>query len=207
MGITAILINPYELGRQSFGLAHPAAVLREAGHTVRCIDFSVQQLSDELFQGAQLVAIQLAMHTATRIAIEALERIRMSAPGAHVCCYGLYAPVNEAYLRELGVDTILGGEFEPALAFLAQSLSTGTNAADDVSADILSNDAKVSFVVPYRDELTPLDQHAGLRLADGTEITMGFAETTRGCKHLCRHCPVVPVYKGRFRAIPADIVL
>jgi hypothetical protein len=36
---------------------------------------------------------------------------------------------------------------------------------------------------------------------------VGFVETTRGCKYLCRHCPVVPVYQGRFRVIPADIVL
>jgi hypothetical protein len=36
---------------------------------------------------------------------------------------------------------------------------------------------------------------------------MGFTETTRGCKHTCRHCPVVPVYNGRFIAIPKDVVL
>jgi len=44
-------------------------------------------------------------------------------------------------------------------------------------------------------------------MTDGSEKTVGFAETTRGCKYLCRHCPVVPVYKGRFFVIPADIVL
>ena len=36
---------------------------------------------------------------------------------------------------------------------------------------------------------------------------MGFAEASRGCKHLCGHCPVVPIYNGRFRAVPVDIVL
>jgi len=52
-----------------------------------------------------------------------------------------------------------------------------------------------------------LSKYAHLINPDGTTRTVGFAETTRGCKYFCRHCPVVPVYQGRFRAIPADIVL
>ncbi|HLW77993.1 MAG TPA: radical SAM protein, partial [Terriglobia bacterium] len=32
-------------------------------------------------------------------------------------------------------------------------------------------------------------------------------EASRGCKHLCRHCPVVPVYGGRFRIVDRDVVL
>ena len=36
---------------------------------------------------------------------------------------------------------------------------------------------------------------------DGRRI-VGSTDATRGCKHLCRHCPIVPVYKGRFRATP-----
>ena len=35
----------------------------------------------------------------------------------------------------------------------------------------------------------------------------GYTEASRGCKHLCRHCPVVPVYEGKFRVVPADVVL
>jgi hypothetical protein len=27
-----------------------------------------------------------------------------------------------------------------------------------------------------------------------------------GCKHLCRHCPIVPVYEGRFRIVSQDVV-
>ena len=42
-----------------------------------------------------------------------LRRCRASerlAPQAHLCVYGLYAPMNEALLRGLGVGTMLGGE-------------------------------------------------------------------------------------------------
>jgi hypothetical protein len=36
---------------------------------------------------------------------------------------------------------------------------------------------------------------------------MGSTDATRGCKHLCRHCPIVPVYNGQFRVVPVDVVL
>ena len=35
----------------------------------------------------------------------------------------------------------------------------------------------------------------------------GHVEATRGCKYLCRHCPIPPVYQGRFFAVPVDVVL
>ena len=34
-----------------------------------------------------------------------------------------------------------------------------------------------------------------------------YVEASRGCLHVCRHCPVVPVYGGRFFVVPADVVL
>ena len=66
---------------------------------------------------------------------------------------------------------------------------------------------KTAFVVPDRSALPPLEKYASLILPDGTRRTVGFAETTRGCRYFCRHCPIVPVYEGRFFVIPADIVL
>jgi hypothetical protein len=44
-------------------------------------------------------------------------------------------------------------------------------------------------------------------MPDGTRRVVGSTEATRGCKHLCRHCPIVPVYNGVFRAIPLDVVM
>ena len=74
---------------------------------------------------ADLVAFYVPMHTATRLAVALLPRIREINPRAHLCFYGLYAPVNETYLRGLGVQTILGGEFEEGLAALARRLASG----------------------------------------------------------------------------------
>jgi radical SAM superfamily enzyme YgiQ (UPF0313 family) len=64
--------------------------------------------------------------------------------------------------------------------------------------------APVSF---DRSGLPALARYARLQMPDGTARVVGSTEATRGCKHLCRHCPIVPVYKGRFRAVPADVVL
>src|SRR6185295_4904284 len=35
----------------------------------------------------------------------------------------------------------------------------------------------------------------------------GYAEASRGCLHRCRHCPIPPVYDGRFFVVPRDVVL
>src|SRR5262249_21827196 len=63
------------------------------------------------------------------------------------------------------------------------------------------------FRVPDRSGLPPLSRYARLRLPDGTERSTGYTEASRGCKHFCRHCPIVPVYKGRLRLVPTEVVL
>ena len=199
-----VLISPYEIGRQPFGLAEPAALLQDAGCIVDCLDLSVQMLEPDVLRDADLVGIYLAMHTATRIATEALPRIREMVPAAHLCVYGLYAPMNESLFRGLGVGTVLGGEFESGLLSVVERLRTGDGA---VQTEALVDLSKVAFVVPDRSGLPELSEYAQLELPDGSRQIVGFVEATRGCKHVCRHCPVVPVYEGRFSVVPRDIVL
>ncbi|MGE5241206.1 MAG: CUAEP/CCAEP-tail radical SAM (seleno)protein [Bacteroidota bacterium] len=199
-----VLINPYELGRQPFGLAEAAAWLARAGCEVHCLDLALQRLEPEVLRDARLVAIYVAMHTATRIAVEALPRVRELAPQAHLCVYGLYAPMNEKLLRELGAETVLGGEVEPALLSLVERLRAGDGHAQ---TEPVVNLSKIVFLVPDRRALPPLARYAHLQLPDGGRKIVGFAEGSRGCKHLCRHCPVVPVYRGTFRVIPVDTVM
>ena len=55
--------------------------------------------------------------------------------------------------------------------------------------------------------LAPLERYASLQLPDGTRRIVGATDATRGCKHRCRHCPIVPVYDGQFRVVPVDVVL
>ncbi|MBE0612837.1 MAG: radical SAM protein [Burkholderiales bacterium] len=202
---TVALINPYELGRQPFALAEPAAWLKRDGFDVHCIDLSLQQLDSVPLSGARLVAVYVGMHTATRIAVEALPRIRALAPHAHLCVYGLYAPMNQQLLRGLGVQTILGGEFEPGLAELARRLRAGENC--DIQTGPVVNLAKIDFLTPDRSGLPGLERYAHLLTSEGGKKRLGFIEASRGCKHLCRHCPVVPVYQGKFRVVPVPVVM
>ncbi|HYL79280.1 MAG TPA: CUAEP/CCAEP-tail radical SAM protein, partial [Candidatus Acidoferrum sp.] len=203
-GLKVVLISTYELGRQPFGLASPAAWLRQAGATVRCLDTAVAPLDERAIRDADLVAFHVPMHTATRLAAALVPRVTRLNPHAHLCFYGLYAPVNEAYLRALGAATILGGEFEAGLASLVRRLSAGGNGGQ--VEPVISLDRQ-QFLIPDRRELPSLSAYAHLNLADGRVRTVGYTEASRGCKHLCRHCPVVPVYAGRFRIVQREAVL
>ena len=199
-----VLISPYELGRQPFALAHLAAWLKEAEHDVQCIDLSLEKLEPTVLSGASMVAVYVAMHTATRIAAAAMPRIRVLAPTAHIAIFGLYAPMNEALFRSLGAKTILGGEVEPRLVSLAGEVSNG---GPQIQTSAELSFEKISFRVPDRTTLPELSRYAHLNLNAKETRVVGFAEGSRGCKHLCRHCPVVPVYKGKFRIVPVNIVL
>src|SRR5579862_839843 len=51
--VNILLLATYELGRQPFGLASPAAWLRKGGHFVRCFDLSRQSLDESALREAQ----------------------------------------------------------------------------------------------------------------------------------------------------------
>ena len=185
------------MGRQPFGLASPGAWLRADHHDVTLIDTSCAPLSRPAVESAELIAFFLPMHTATKLTLRVIARVRDVNPHAHLAAYGLYAPLNERALRDAGVTTILGGEFEPALRDLARNLST--------QFPLVSLDRQ-QFLVPDRSGLPPLASYAQLIVPDGTR-RVGYTEASRGCKHLCRHCPVVPVYRGLFRIVQPEVVL
>ncbi len=206
--MNVLLISTYELGRQPFGLASPAAWLRREGCAVRCLDLSVETLPEPAVAGADLIAFHVPMHTATRLAVRAVERVRELNPRAQLCFYGLYAPLNEDLLRRLGAATILGGEFEQGLASLARRLATGApGAAETGQAEPRVSLARQQFLVPERDGLPALDRYARLHVTAGDLRIVGYTEASRGCRHRCRHCPIVPVYDGRFRIVQPDVVL
>jgi radical SAM superfamily enzyme YgiQ (UPF0313 family) len=213
-----VLISTYDLGRQPFGLASPAAWLRGAGHDVQAVDLTRARLPEDAVRAASLVAFYLPMHTATRLALAVIDRVRDLNPAVHVCAYGLYAPLNAGVLREHGVQTILGPEFEPRLADLAASFrlqveaTSGRGAPDGPAGPggfhLQAEDPlpRVAFITPDRSGLPPLTKYASLQVGAERRV-VGYTEATRGCKHRCRHCPIVPVYDGRFRAVPIDVVI
>jgi radical SAM superfamily enzyme YgiQ (UPF0313 family) len=62
------------------------------------------------------------------------------------------------------------------------------------------------FPIPTRTTLPPLCEYARLEY-QGQEHVVGYVEASRGCLHTCLHCPIVPVYQGRFFLFPAPVVL
>ena len=209
-----LLIGTYDLGRQPFGLASPAAWLRRAGVNATAVDLSRQPLPIEAAASARFVAFYLPMHTATRLALPVIDRVRALNPSATICAFGLYAPLNEALLRQHGVTAILGAEAEEDLVTVVRSGGTlvppDTVAPPDTGrTDVRPLRAlpKLQFIQPDRSGLPSLDKYASLTMPDGTIKVVGATEATRGCKHRCRHCPIVPIYDGQFRVVPVDVVL
>jgi hypothetical protein len=65
---------------------------------------------------------------------------------------------------------------------------------------------KLPFPRPSRNRLPALTKYARLE-RDGRQELAGYVEASRGCRHLCTHCPIPPVYGGRFFVVPRDVVL
>jgi radical SAM superfamily enzyme YgiQ (UPF0313 family) len=197
----ALLISTYELGRQPYGLASPAAWLRRAGWDVVCADVTRERLQRASIEDADLVGFHLPMHTATRLAGPVIRKVREINPSARVCAYGLYAPLNRDWLRSIGVDAVFGGEFEEELTTYATRADGGGQAERSASLP------RIHYLVPDRRGLPPPAQYAVLHMGDGRQKVVGSTDASRGCKHLCRHCPVVPIYRGQFRIVPPAVVL
>jgi radical SAM superfamily enzyme YgiQ (UPF0313 family) len=211
-----VLISTYELGRQPFGVVSPAAWLRKRGQHVTCFDLTRQSLDHGEVASAELMAIYLPMHTATRLAAQLIPELRRLNPRGHLCCYGLYAPMNVELLQSLGVQTLLGGEFESGLVDLAEQLSSALpeRSSPSRNADVpqvqtqpLISLERLQFEVPDRRGLPPIEKYAHLLIPGDGYRLVGSTEASRGCKHLCRHCPIVPVYKGVFRIVQREVVL
>jgi radical SAM superfamily enzyme YgiQ (UPF0313 family) len=209
----SVLISTYEMGRQPFGIASAAAWLQAAGSMVTCVDASKERLHDATLASADLIAFHLPMHTATRLAAPLIARARAVNPAARICAYGLFAPLNAEWLCSLGVDAVFGGEFEEDLAAWAQN---GAGTLGPQSQQFSATSAlnrrgsplpKIHFLVPDRSGLPPLSRYATLQMPDGERRLVGYTEASRGCRHLCRHCPIVPIYEGQFRVVQADVAL
>ena len=209
-----LLLSCYELGHQPLNLGWPTAVLQEAGFQVQACDLAVDALPAAAAREAALVAIAVPMHTALRLGVEAAQQVRAHNPAAHINFYGLYAWLNQQFLlagdRPVA-DSVTAGEVEAVLADLARTLLQGGSADRVPGVSTAGRRAepvlqRLQLPVPDRSQLRPLDSYARI-IIDGEARLAGYTEASRGCLHTCTHCPVVPVYQGRFFVIPVETVL
>jgi radical SAM superfamily enzyme YgiQ (UPF0313 family) len=186
------------------------AFLKQAGFEPGALDLSVEHLDLEKASRARFVGISVPMHTALRLGVQAARRVRAAHPSCHICFFGLYASLNADYLLSEVADSVIGGESEEALVSLVQALEAGTpHQAQGVSlrgrlqGPLIQ---RIAFTLPERQSLPGLGRYAQLEL-NGERRLAGAVEASRGCKHRCLHCPIPPIYGGRFFIVPKETVL
>ena len=197
-----LLVGCYELGHQPLAVAWPAAALERAGYAPATLDVSVEGFDAERARAARLVAISVPMHTALRLGVKVAARVREVNAGCHIAFYGLYATLNASYLLAHGADSVMSGEVEAPLVELAGALEAGRPPAREAAPHL----ARTDLPTPSRATLPALKRYAQLE-RDGRMQLAGYVEASRGCKHHCRHCPIPPVYGGRFFVVAPDVVL
>ncbi|HET7092613.1 MAG TPA: CUAEP/CCAEP-tail radical SAM protein, partial [Thermomicrobiales bacterium] len=129
--------------------------------------------------------------------------------------FGLYATLNADFLLGRCADSVISGEYEAPLLALVEALDRGAPAETVPLVGTRTRPAPpalapapepLRLVPPARDGLPALRSYAGLE-RDGVIVPVGYVETTRGCHHECRHCPIPPIYGGRFVVTPREVVL
>jgi radical SAM superfamily enzyme YgiQ (UPF0313 family) len=205
-----LLISCYELGHQPLGIAMPLGFLERAGYAPDGMDLSVESFETDRVNRARFVGICVPMHTALRLGVRVATRIRKINPDCHICFFGLCASLNAQYLLDHEADSVISGEYELPLVQLIDTLTTGTSAPvegvstlNQISGPFLKH---LPFVAPSRRRLPPLERYAHLE-ENGVRRLVGYVEASRGCRHLCLHCPIPPVYEGRFFLVPQEIVI
>jgi radical SAM superfamily enzyme YgiQ (UPF0313 family) len=201
-----LLVACYELGHQPLAVAWPAAFLEREGYRPAVMDVSVEPFDAERVQRAKVALISVPMHTALRLGVTVAERVRAVNPACHVAFFGLYAALNAEHLLAGPADSVLSGEVEAALVVLVRKLEAPGSATNGSPPSPLPVLEKLRFPVPSRAQLPSLKKYARLERDGGLEL-VAYVEASRGCKHLCRHCPIPPVYGGRFFVVPVEVLL
>lgn len=197
-----LLLSTYELGHQPIHLAEPAAALLASGIEVRCLDASVEPFDPDQLDDVDALAVSVPMHTAMRLGLEVAEAARATRPELPIAFYGLYGNVaRDRTVGALSARAIAGDYLDPLLEWAGELGGSRPPAAGSVL-----HLRRGRPPVPRRDLLPPLERYARA-VIDGEERLAGAIETTRGCRHTCRHCPVPAVYGGRLRTLALDGVL
>jgi len=109
-----LLVSTYELGHQPFGLAEPAAMLRERGAVVRTVDLAVECLDEDVFRGAASSPFTSNAHRHPSGGANDSKSAKLE-PHRTYCGVRAVCADERDLLRHLGVQTVLGGEFEEDL--------------------------------------------------------------------------------------------
>ncbi len=186
--------------------------MQAAGYSPACLDLAVEAFDPARIARARLVVISAPMHTALRLGLALLPRLAAVNPRAPVVFQGLYAQLQRDLLFSRGASAVTAGECEETIVALARALESGRELASVAGLSLPGRPAapllaKLRFPVADRRGLPPLSVYAKLDPGDGKLVPAAYAEASRGCKYRCRHCPIPPIYGGRFFVVPRASVL
>lgn len=194
-----LAISTYELGQQPLVLARIAAILDHENIGYTLLDNSVARYSFDQPTEFTLkdgtvpthILISVPMHTATQLGRKIAQNAReLFGAEITIIALGLYAKValsiGDAF--DLGIDSLSPGSLLTALGVTERK--SAHNHGDK----------------PNRSSLPTISNYAHLMLKDEKRL-VGYVETTTGCAHSCRHCPVPVVHKGKFKAIRPEVIL
>ena len=200
-----VLISTYELGHQPFGLASPAAWPARAGPQVT-VDASLDAAARPRHREADLVA-STCRCTPRRGSAPLIASASARTRAPHLCLRPVRAAQRRACCAARRRDSILGGEFEAGLVGARARGCVARPAQPDERAatqpEPVSRSTASLPSCPIAAACRRSTRYATLQLPDGAQRVVGYTEATRGCKHLCRHCPIVPVYGGQLPRRPA----
>jgi radical SAM superfamily enzyme YgiQ (UPF0313 family) len=197
-------------------------------HTALRLGVRVAELIRETNPSCHICFYGLYASLNAKYLLSLREGARLGAPGAGGCkregarpsgqepvspglrWAGATAP-GEGGCKQAVADSVIGGEYEAPLVQLIEALARGDSLenVDGVShrgTIVGPYLRRLPFAVPSRDGLPALARYALLE-HDGAQRVVGYVEASRGCLHHCLHCPIVPVYEGRFFIVPAEVVL
>lgn len=199
--VRVLAVSTYELGHQPLILARLAAIFESAEIKYSLCDNSVANRSfttvDDYMLWDQMlpthIFISVPMHTATQLGKTIANRARkLLGSSVRIIAIGLYS--NVALSATDAFDAGIPSDDRAEVLRVLRLDSAQSSAFAEQTA------------LPYRAGLPGLHNYAHL-LAGGEKKLVGYVESTVGCAHLCKHCPIPVVFNGRFKAIPLSVVM
>ncbi|MDA8278363.1 MAG: radical SAM protein [Actinomycetota bacterium] len=202
----ALLISLYDLGHQPYEILQLDAALVQAGIPSSIVDLSITEEAELHSYDLQetYVVISVPMHTAARLALSVLDGLSGWQNNPKIILMGHYAEALATLPIPVPIAMLASGE---SVDSIVDFISIGNDASlpiESNSAIIKVNSTKASSRIKlinsplHRDKLPSLSRYTSY--IDGEKMELaGYVEASRGCLHLCTHCPVAATYGGRIR--------
>ena len=209
-----LLISLYDLGHQPYEMLQLKAALDSSGAHTSIIDLSISEVLDlEVFRNKlSHVVIGVPMHTAARLSLSIIEIISQWELVPSITLMGHYAEALSSSPLPKEVSLFASGE---SIDQIVEHIA-GASDLDSLTKES-SEPSHFHTTKPSRrlkEIASPLDRHDLPDLSRYTSyiqgkkmVTAGYVEASRGCLHLCAHCPVAATYEGRIRINSVESVV